>query len=102
LKRINRELGGDFNTDKFAHQPEYAESEGVAKSYLVSTADQKVSIEKIGKTFYFKQGEKISTEISRKCNDEIIGEIIMQTDFKLIQKLTDSKKYFANYIIIKE
>ena len=102
LKRINRELGGDFDSAKFAHQPEYAENEGIAKSYLVSTTDQKVRIEKIGKTFYFKQGEKISTEISRKYNDEIIGNIIRKTDFKLIRKLTDSKKYFANYILIRE
>ncbi|NOX48261.1 MAG: L-histidine N(alpha)-methyltransferase [Chlorobi bacterium] len=102
LKRINRELGGDFHTDKFLHQPEYIESEGVAKSFLVSATDQKVSIEKIGKTFYFKQGEKISTEISRKYNDEIIGDIIAKTDFKLIRKLTDSRKYFANYILIRE
>jgi dimethylhistidine N-methyltransferase len=102
LKRINRELGGDFDTDKFVHQPEYTESEGIAKSYLVSTTDQKVDIKKIGKTYYFKKGEKISTEISRKYNDEIIGDIIRKTDFKLIRKLTDSKQYFANYVLIRE
>jgi dimethylhistidine N-methyltransferase len=102
LKRINRELGGDFDTDKFVHQPEYTENEGIAKSYLVSVTDQKVSIEKNGKTYHFKKGEKISTEISRKYNDEIIGDIIRKTDFKLIRKLTDSKEYFANYILIRE
>jgi uncharacterized SAM-dependent methyltransferase len=101
-KRINRELGGDFDTDKFVHRPEYTESEGIARSYLISTEDQNVNIGKIGKTYWFKKGEKILTEISRKYNDEIIGNIIRHTDFKLIQKLTDSKKYFANYILHRE
>lgn len=99
LHRINQELGGDFKMDSFSHLPEYSENEGVAKSFLVSSTKQIVHIKKLDKTFQFEKGEKIATEISRKYNDEIIQKIIKSTNFRITKKLTDSKKYFANYIL---
>jgi uncharacterized SAM-dependent methyltransferase len=41
LDRINKELEANFDLE-FEHQPEYKESEGIAKSYLVSTKAQQV------------------------------------------------------------
>lgn len=102
LKRINHELGGDFNIDGFIHQPEYNEYTGIAKSYLVSNIAQSVNIDKSDQTYNFTKGEKILTEISRKYNDEIINKIIDKTDFRIIDKLTDSNNYFANYILCRE
>ena len=99
LSRINRELGGDFNIDDFSHQPEYDESDGIAKSFLVSDIQQTVFIDKMNKSFHFEKGEKIATEISRKYNDEIIQLLIKETTFTIIAKLTDSKNYFSNYIL---
>lgn len=101
LARINNELGGNFNISTFKHQPEYLEEDGIAKSFIESTIDQEVSIQKIGKTFHFKKGERIHTEISRKYNDKILQKIIADTDFKLTDKLMDSKKYFADYILTR-
>lgn len=99
LHRINRELDADFNIRKFSHQPEYAEKEGIAKSFLVSDIKQEVYIKAINKTYSFEKGEKIATEISRKYNDEIIRKIINRTDFSITEKLTDSKNYFSNYVL---
>lgn len=99
LFRINKELGGDFNLEQFKHEPEYEESEGIAKSFIVSQTEQDVFIESINKTFHFNEGEKIATEISRKYNDQIIHNLIEKTNFSVISKLTDSKDYFANYIL---
>jgi len=101
LKRINCELDANFEINNFYHHPEYSEKEGVVRSYLVSTVEQNVSIKKIEKVYKFKEGEKILTEISRKYNDEIINEMIKNTDFKIIGKLSDSKKYFSNYVLVK-
>lgn len=101
LDRINKELGGNFNLDQFEHQPEYNEKEGIAKSFIVSTAKQTVTIESIGKSFEFAKGEKIHTEISRKYNDELIKQIIADTDFKLHVKIMDIKAYFADYILTR-
>jgi L-histidine N-alpha-methyltransferase len=101
LGRINDELGGNFNINQFSHQPEYNETEGIAKSYIVSTVQQNVELKGIDKSFEFKAGEKIHTEISRKYNDKLIHQIIAHTDFELDIKIMDSKAYFANYILTR-
>ncbi len=99
LDRINKELGGDFDLEQFIHAPEYTKEEGIAKSYLQSKTAQSVSISSIGKTYQFDQGEKIHMEISRKYNDEIMHKIIKKTDFKVINKLTDKKQFFSDYVL---
>lgn len=98
LSRINKELGGNFDIDKFRHSPEYSEVEGIAKSFLESTEDQSVSINSLNKTFQFAAGEKIFMEISRKYDDGIISKITSNTHLKVDHKFTDSKGYFANYV----
>jgi dimethylhistidine N-methyltransferase len=101
LDRINHELGGDFNLNQFKHQPEYVEKEGIAKSYIVSKINQTVTIKAIDTSFNFIKGEKIHTEISRKYNDELIEQIIANTDFSIDSKIMDSKAYFADYILTR-
>jgi len=101
LERINDELDANFNINQFSHQPEYNETEGIAKSYIVSSIQQNVEIKGIEKSFEFKAGEKIHTEVSRKYNDQLIQQIIANTDFKLDIKIMDSKAYFANYIFTR-
>ena len=99
LERINRELDADFDCDSFDHQPEYTEKEGIARSFLTSKIKQTVKIKSLDKTFQFEAGEKIHTEISRKYNDEILENILSETDFGIVNKFSDSKNYFADYIL---
>lgn len=99
LRRINRELDANFDLDAFEHQPEYEEEIGVAKSFLVSTLDQSVSLGANGETYRFTQGEKVLTEISRKYNEDILAGILQDTDFEVLDILTDGNDYFADYII---
>ncbi len=101
LERMNRELGADFEVESFKHQPEYTEEEGIARSYLVSTKEQRVKIGALGKEVQFSAGEKIHTEISRKYNDEILNEILIGTGFEICSKLMDAREYFADYVISK-
>ncbi len=99
LQRINDELGANFNLSAFVHAPEYDEEEGIAKSFLKSTKEQTVHINALDKDFHFDEGEKIQTETSRKYNDAIMEKIIRNTDFEIVNKLTDKKEYFADYIL---
>ncbi len=99
LRRINQELGGDFDVNQFSHAPEYTEEEGIAKSYLQSKKSQSVTITSIGKTYAFKEGEKIHMEISRKYTTKIVEKIIEKTDFQIINQLTDSQRYFSDYVL---
>lgn len=102
LERINNELGGNFNLDQFKHQPKYTEKEGIAKSFIVSTANQTVEIEATGNSYSFSEGEKIQTEISRKYDDQLIRKILSNTDFIIDSKILDNKGYFADYILTRK
>ncbi len=102
LTRINTELGADFDLNGFDHIPEYTEEEGVARSFLVSKKDQTVTVSSLNKSFQFREGEKIHTETSRKYNDQILEDILGQSSLKVINRLTDSKNLFADYILEKK
>lgn len=99
LKRMNRELSADFDLSAFVHDPEYHESEGIAKSFLKSTKKQIVEIKSIDKQFLFEENERIHTEISRKYNDSILNKIIDQAPLSVQHCFTDEKALFGDYII---
>lgn len=99
LRRINRELGGDFEIGSFEHAPEYEETEGIAKSFLKSLINQTVKIEGCDRNFEFAEGEKIHTEISRKYNDEVLNQILANTDFTIERRFVDQKGLFADYLL---
>lgn len=64
LARINRELEGDFDLSRFAHQAVYNAGHGRIEMHLVSLADQTVNV--LGESFDLKDGERIHTENSHK------------------------------------
>jgi len=100
LTRINRELGADFDINEFEHCPEYDEEVGIALSYLKSKKAQTIRINSLDKSFQFKEGEKIHTEISRKYDDAVINEIIAQSSFRIEKVFSDSKNYFSDYLLV--
>jgi dimethylhistidine N-methyltransferase len=95
LTRINRELNADFDPKSFEHYPVYDPSTGEARSYLISIADQNVSIGDIG-IFAFRQGEAIHTEVSRKYTLKGIEQLAERTGFSIVKNFTDSKCYFTD------
>ncbi len=99
LDRINKELGANFNRAQFEHAPTYDEHIGIAKSYIKSKIKQSVIID--GIEFYFEKDELIHTEVSRKYDDQVLKQILSKTDIRWENKITDSKQFFANYILEK-
>lgn len=102
LARINRELGGNFDIQRFRHVAEYTEEEGVVRSYLVSTVAQTVTIAENGSTFRFREGERIHTEVSRKYDDAVLAGILIGSGFRIVSRITDCDGLFADYILIRE
>ena len=96
LERINRELGGDFNTRQFDHYATYNPETGACKSYLVSLTDQKVTIGDA--TVSFLKDEYIDMEISQKYAVEQTHELAAKAGFKPIDEFFDSKKWFVDAI----
>ena len=95
LKRINKELEADFDTDQFEHFPTYDPHTGVCKSYLVSLADQVVCIGEADFVF-FRQGESILTEVCQKYSSQQVKTLAERTGFRLLHDFYDSKKWFVD------
>jgi dimethylhistidine N-methyltransferase len=64
LRRVNRELDGDFALDQFRHGARWNEAESAVEMHLVSQIAQSASV--FGQRFDFAAGETIHTESSRK------------------------------------
>lgn len=96
LRRINRELKGNFNLDKFRHYASYDVFTGAMESYLVSLENQIVLIKEIGQTFSFEAWEPIHTEYSYKYLESDIRELADATGFVIEKQLYDSRKYFVD------
>ena len=98
LRRINRELGGDFNLNKFRHYATYEVESGAIESHLVSLEPQTVFIKEIGQTFHFDAWEHIHTEYSYKFLVSDIEKLAKETGYTIIEQLFDSEMYFVDSI----
>ncbi|MFB9080727.1 L-histidine N(alpha)-methyltransferase [Flavobacterium procerum] len=96
LERINRELDGRFDLDKFEHFQNYDPLSGACRSYLVSLENQKVNIGI--HSIDFKKDEVIYMEVSQKFSVEDIQNLSVSNGFKLNKTIMDSKKWFADAI----
>jgi dimethylhistidine N-methyltransferase len=93
LKRINRELGGDFDTDQFEHRAVYDEDRDRVEMHLVSQSRQEVSVG--GESFAFTKGETICTEYSHKYTIDGFARIASGVGLTLRRYWTDERRYFA-------
>ena len=98
LRRIDRELGANFDLENFSHYALYCPNECAARSFLVSRADQSVFIETLNQTFHFKAWEPIFMEISQKYSPEMIEDLAKTCGFHAAQYFFDSQKYFTDVI----
>jgi len=96
LRRINHELGGNFNPDQFKYYGSYNVLSGAIESYLVSLNDQTVHVDVLNQSFSFKEWEPVHTEYSFKYSESDVTKLAEKTGFEIIQNYTDSKKYFLD------
>lgn len=93
LRRINRELGGDFNIERFAHRSIYNTDQHRIEMHLVSQSEQIVSIGQ--HKFQFAVGESICTEYSHKYSIGGFAELAAEAGFTLDKHWTDEDRLFA-------
>lgn len=97
LKRINRELGADFNISHFDHFPTYDPISGACKSYLFSLRKQTVTMAGSVK-IEFEKDESIYMELSQKYSVPELDKLGAQAGFKPIAHFSDTKGWFLNTI----
>lgn len=101
LVRLNRELGAQFNLNKFDHYPFYDPLTGIAKSYLISLADQNVFIESLNSSVSFRQWEVIHTETSLKYDEYMIADLAKKAGLTIVDYFYDQRKYFCDVLFKK-
>lgn len=96
LRRINQELGADFDLEKFSHYAIYHPTEGAARSFLMSRAEQEVYVSALQQRFHFKLWEAVFMEISQKYTIRMIDDFAQESGFQVAQNFLDGKRYFAD------
>jgi len=95
LVRINRELGGDFDVDRFAHRAVWSAEHSRVEMHLVSRGRQRISVDLANVDFVIEDGESIWTESSYKYTPAEIGLALEQAGFKLVEQWIDGPGGFA-------
>ncbi|MDZ7720549.1 MAG: L-histidine N(alpha)-methyltransferase [Balneolaceae bacterium] len=92
LQRINKELDGNFDLNRFEHKAIFNEKKSRIEMHLVSTVEQTVKI--AGEEIHFEEGETIHTENSHKYTLSSFRNMT-EPHFKNVHTWTDSNEYFA-------
>jgi len=100
LARINRELGGDFVIQGFAHQALYNRSERRIEMHLRSRCDQEVFIRDAGIAVRFRAGETIWTESSHKFELSEVRRLAAHSGFNCVRQWVDQEWPFAESLLI--
>jgi dimethylhistidine N-methyltransferase len=95
LVRINRELGGAFDLDAFAHVAVWNPAQHRIEMHLESSRDQRVAIAQAGFPVSFKKGERIWTESSYKYEPSQIEEMGQRAGFVTSEQWIDADARFA-------
>jgi len=96
LKRMNVELGANFDTAKFKHYGFYNPSLGAMESFIISLQEQDVYIAALEKTFHFEKFEPLHLESSFKFAESEIKGLASQTGFKVEAHFSDAQHYFID------
>lgn len=100
LTRINNELGGDFDLDRFFHDAVYVEDQGRIEMRLISREAQSVSIG--SERFAFDENEYIFTESSHKFSLEEFRSIGETAGFTPVASWTDPNSLFSVHYFTAE
>lgn len=98
LRRINRELGGNFDESQFRHEAIFDPLKGRIEMHLVSSRDQKVDV--CNRVFRFKSGESIHTENSYKYSIDQFRDVARAAGWQAERVWTDTNQQFSVHELI--
>jgi dimethylhistidine N-methyltransferase len=95
LRRMNDELGADFDLERFAHKARWNPACRRIEMHLVCYRDSVVQIEALGTAFQFRAGETIWTESSHKFTVEELNSFAAASGFEPVVTWVDTEWPFA-------
>jgi uncharacterized SAM-dependent methyltransferase/ubiquinone/menaquinone biosynthesis C-methylase UbiE len=102
VRRINDELGGNFDLKAFYQESSYDEEvpyqevkNRCVNFKLITRKPQKVRLARVGMEAKLQPGEAIQVGISRKFRKEDIARLASLAGFQLSRQWTDDRHYFS-------
>ena len=95
LVRVNRELGGDFAVDQFAHRAVWSDGASRVEMHLVARTAQEIHVPGAGVEFAMAADEAIWTESSYKYRPDDIGQLLDAAGFRLTAQWLDTRDPFS-------
>ena len=98
LARINRELGGSFDLERFRHVALWNGTASRVEMHLASTGRQEVDIRSLDLTVGFADGETIHTESSVKYTIARVERLLAESSFRRERTRLDRGGRFAVHL----
>jgi L-histidine N-alpha-methyltransferase len=95
LVRINRELGGTFAVEQFAHRASWNRAHSRMEMYLVARSRQHLRIGALPMEFTMEAGERIWTESSYKYRPDAVSDMLARASFRTTAQWIDGRDPFA-------
>ncbi|WP_246696754.1 L-histidine N(alpha)-methyltransferase [Methylobacterium planeticum] len=99
LTRINRELAGDFDPERFQHRAVFNAAASRIEMHLVSTRAQTVTV--AARRFAFVEGETIHTENSYKYTIDSFRSLALQAGWTSAAVWTDPQALFSVHALTR-
>ncbi|HEY5238466.1 MAG TPA: ergothioneine biosynthesis protein EgtB [Rhizomicrobium sp.] len=97
LARINRELGGTFDPDGFAHRAIWNAGKSRIEMHVESLHEQSVFV--AGRAFHFRRGETIHTENSHKYTLAGFAALAEKAGWRVAEHWTSDDSAFAEVLL---
>jgi L-histidine N-alpha-methyltransferase len=98
LRRLNRELGANFDLEFFRHVAIWNPSQSRMEIYLESLQPQIVNLGMLSLRVKFAEGERIHTENSYKYTLAMVKDLLGAAGFALAHTWFDDRKWFALHL----
>jgi L-histidine N-alpha-methyltransferase len=98
LFRINRELGGHFDLDRFRHVARWNDGDSRIEMHLESTTSQVIAIDELDLRVRFEAGETIHTESSIKYDLSRVERLLRAGGFRRETTFYDDRGSFGLHL----
>ncbi len=94
LRVLNARFGTDFDPSRFRHRASYNEAKARIEMHLEALSAHAVALPG-GSVIFFREGEKLCTEISCKYDRAAVCSMLRQAGLKMVHWWTDERRRFA-------
>jgi L-histidine Nalpha-methyltransferase len=98
LERINKELGGHFDTRRFRHFAHFDPEHSRIEMHLQSVGPQRVAIDALELEISFEPNERIHTENSYKFTVQGAQSLLARAGFENVRSWTDQRGWFGVHL----